>query len=67
MRIICRRTRSGVIKFDFVEVHPGVQRQGDELWPVVNIDSILQPAGCLDFFQFFVDLFALDLFVYVDG
>ena len=67
MRIVCWRTGTGVIELDLVEVRPGVQRTGDELRTVVNLDPLRQPAGSLDFFQFLADLFALDLFVHVDS
>ncbi|MPM80566.1 hypothetical protein SDC9_127614 [bioreactor metagenome] len=67
MRVVCRRTRSGIIKLDLIEIRPGVQCPGDELRPVIDLNSLSQPAGCLEFLQLVADLFALDRFVHVDG
>ena len=67
MRVVCRRTGSGIIELDLIEVRPGVQCPGDEFWSVIDFDPLRQPAGSLDFFQLLADLFALDRFVHVDG
>ena len=67
MRVVRRCAGAGVIELDLVEVRPGVQRSGDELRPVVDLDPLRQPAGCLDFFELVADLLALDRFVHVYG
>ena len=67
MRVVCRRTGSGIIELNLVEVRPGVLRSRDEFRPVIDLDSLRQPAGSLDFFQLVTNLFALDRLVHVDG
>ena len=63
-RFACGTT---IVQLDLVEVRPSVQRSGDKLRPVIDLDSAGQSAGCLDFFQHFADLLALDRFVHVNG
>ena len=67
MRVVRRRARPVVIESELVEERPGVQRTGDELRPVIDLDSLRQPTGCLELLQLVADLFALDRFVHVDG
>ena len=67
MRIVRRRSGPGIIQLDLVEVRQGVQCPGDELRLIVDLDSLRQPTGCLEFFQLDADLLALDRFVHVDG
>ena len=40
IRTVCRRTEERVIKLDFIELHQGVQRTGDELGLVIYLDSL---------------------------
>ena len=40
MRIVRWRAGPGIVQFDLVEVRLGVQRPGDELRPVVDLDFI---------------------------
>jgi len=67
MRIVRRSERTGAIECDLVEVRSGVQRPGDELSTVVNLDSLRQLASCFDFSQLVADLLALDRFIHVYG
>lgn len=67
MRIVRRRTVTRIIQFDLVEARPRVQCPGDKLRLIIDLDSLRQPAGCLDFFALVVDLFALNGFVNVEG
>jgi len=67
MRVVRRCPWTGIIQLDLVEVRPGVQRPGNELRPVIDLDSLRQPAGCLEFFKLVADLLAFNGFVHVDG
>ena len=67
MRIVRRCPGAGIVESDLVEVRPSIQCSVDELRAVLDPDLLRKPVGCLDFFQFLTDLFALDRFVHVDG
>ena len=66
MRIVRRRVWTGVVQFDLAEVRPDVQRPRYELRSVIDLDSLRQPADCLDFFKFITGLITLDRFVHID-